>query len=173
MAGLSPLLILPDSPVTAKSADNSVWLKHFKFRWGKSRTYCFEIFSAMPSKSFDFKPTRESMSFAKLFTHIASGLHGFAGVLDGSESDVEQESVNKEAVSDYLSDAFNHFNKALDNIDINHLYDIRHAKADVEPWKEFSIFDIISLGYNHTVHHIAQATVFIRLNGITPPKYRF
>ena len=173
IAGFSTVPLLGRSPVAHEDLDSSEWLKNFTVRWDSSRTYCFEVFDAMPLSDFNFKPNPETMSFGKLFTHIGSGLHGFAGVLVESISDNEPEPNSKTIVSDYLGDAFTHFNNALDEIKLDDLYAIKHAKSDVEPWKEFSIFDIVTLGYNHTIHHIAQATVYLRLKGITPPKYRF
>ncbi len=173
IAGFSPFLLLSSNPVASKNLDSYQWLKNFKVRWNNSQTYCFEIFDAMPSSDFNYRPNPEIMSYAKLFSHIGSGLNVYAEVLDGSVSDNEPEPNNKTAVSDYLNYAFAHFNKALDEINIDDLYNIKHAKSDVEPWKGFSIFDIITLGYNHTIHHIAQATVFLRLKNIVPPKYRF
>ena len=127
----------------------------------------------MPSADLNFKPNSEIMSFGKLFTHLGSSLNGYAGVLDGSVSDNEPVAENKTEVSAYVDNAFTHFNNALDQINLEDLYAIRHTKSEVEPWKEFNIFDIITLGYNHTIHHIAQATVYLRLQNIVPPKYRF
>lgn len=173
MAGFSPFFLLSSSPAANKYLDSSQWLKNFKFRWDNSRIYCFEVFDAMPLTDFNFRPNTEMMSFGKLFTHIGSSLNGYAGVLDGSVPDNEPEPSKKTEVSDYLDNAFAHFNNALDEINVNDLYAIKHAKSDMEPWREFSIFDIITLGYNHTIHHIAQATVYIRLKNIVPPRYRF
>ena len=127
----------------------------------------------MPLSEFNFKPHPEIMSFGKLFTHIGSSLNGYGEVLGGSASADEPDPIHRTEVYDYLQHAFNHFNYALDNANRDDLYKIKHAKADTDPWRDFTIFDIITLGYNHTIHHIAQATVFIRLNNIMPPKYRF
>ena len=173
IAGFSPFLLLSSNPPASKNLNSFEWLKNFKVRWNNSRTYCFEIFDAMPLSDFNFKPNPEIMPFGKLFTHIGSGLNVYAGVLDGSVSDNEPEPSNKTEVSTYVDNAFAHFNNALDEINVDDLYAIRHTKSKVDPWKEFSMFDIITLGYNHTIHHIAQATVYIRLKNIVPPKFRF
>jgi len=173
IAGFSPFFLVTNSSIGDQVLDSSEWLANFKIRWNNSRIYCFEIFDAMPLTDFSFKPNPEIMSFGKLFVHIGSSLYGYASVLDGSHPDNEAVSTKKTEVSDYLDSAFTRFNNALDNIIVEKLYDIKHAKSDEEPWKEFSIFDIITLGYNHTTHHIAQATVYLRLRNIVPPKYRF
>ena len=100
-------------------------------------------------------------------------MDGYASVLDGSDFVAEPKLTMKSEISDFLDKSFSHFSSSLDKINLNDLYKIKHPKSTVEPWKDFTIFDIISLGYNHTTHHIAQATVYLRLYGITPPKYRF
>ena len=173
MVGFSPFLLLPINPAASKKIKSTEWLKNFIVRWNNSRTYCFEVFHAMPLSDFNFRPNPNVMSFGKLFSHIASGLNTYAGVLDGSTSDSEADPIGRTEVSDYLDNAFTHFNKVMDEINLENLYIIKHAKADTEPWKEFSFFDIITLGYNHTTHHIGQATVYLRLKNIVPPKYRF
>lgn len=173
IVGCSPFLLLSSNPAASKNLDSSEWLINFKIRRNNSQTYCFEVFDVMPSSDFNFKPNPEIMSFGKLFTHLGNSLNGYAGVLDGSVSDNESEPSNKTEGATYVENAFAHFNKALDEINVDDLYTIRHTKSEVEPWKEFSIFDIITLGYNHTIHHIAQATMYIRFQNIVPPKYRY
>lgn len=173
IAGFGPPLLLLSKPAANSNLDTSAWLNSFRVRWKNSRTYCFEVFDAMPASDFNYEPHPEMMSFGKLFAHIGSGLHGYAEVLIDSVSNGEPRSINKTDLFDYLSSAFIHFNQALDEIELDDLYEIKHAKSDLEPWKAFSIFDIITLGYNHTIHHIAQATVYIRLKNIAPPRYRF
>ena len=173
IAGFSPLLLFPSNHIADKNFDSTEWLKYFKLRWSNSRIYCFEVFDAMPLSNYDYKPHPDSMSFMKLFTHIGSGLNGYATVLDGSPSGNEPEPSISTEVTEYLDNSFTRFNNALEKININDLYEIKHAKSDEEPWKELSIFDMITLGYNHTIHHIGQATVYLRLNDIVPPRYRF
>jgi len=173
IAGISPLLLFPNNHILDKNFDSSEWLKNFKFRWSKSRIYCFEIFNSMPLSNYDYKPHEDSMSFMKLFTHIGSSLIGYATVLDGSNLRNQTEPTRDIEVSGYLNQSFERFNKSLEIINLNDLYQVKHAKSKEEPWREFSIFDIITLAYNHTIHHIGQATVYLRLNNIIPSQYRF
>ena len=173
IAGFSPFLLFPSNSMATKNFDSYDWLKYFSVRWNNSRIYCFEVFDAMPLSDINYKTNPETMSFMKLFSHIGSGLNTYSEVLGGSSTGIEPEPKNRTTVSNYLDNAFAHFNNTLDEINIDDLYEIKHAKSDFEPWKEFSIFDIITLGYNHTIHHVAQATVYLRLKNIVPPRYRF
>ena len=172
-AGCSPFLLYPSNFITVNSRANEEWMKNFTFRWNNSETYCFNVFNALPISDFSFKPTPEVMSFGKLFSHIGNGLNIYAGVLVGTTVPNEPELASKSEISEYLELAFQNFNNALNDTNLDNLYAIKHAKSEEQPWKDFSVFDIITLGYNHTVHHIAQATVYLRLRNIVPPKYRF
>ncbi len=171
--GCIPFFLHSSNSITFNSHDNEEWLKYFMFRWNKSQTYCFEVFNAMPSSDFNFKHNSEAMTFGKLFLHIGNGLNTYAGVLVGSSVSKEPKLTNKSEISEYLELSFQNFNNAINETNLDNLYAIKHSKWDEEPWKEFTIFDIITLGYNHTVHHMAQATVYLRLRNIVPPQYRF
>jgi len=98
IAGVNPFLLLFSDPITGRIVDSSRWLENFSVRWSNSRIYCFEVFGAMPMSDFHFKPHPELMSFGKLFTHIGSGLNGYAGVLDDSDSGDEPDAGNKTEV---------------------------------------------------------------------------
>lgn len=172
-AGLSPILLHSSNTIMNVNINREEWLKNFMARWNNTQTYCFEIFNTMPLLHFNFKPNSDVFSFAKLFTHIGNGLNIYSGVLVGTSLDNEPETSDISEISDYLNNAFKNFNYALTEINLENLYTISHYKSEEEPWKEFTTFDIITLGYNHTVHHIAQATVYLRLNNVVPPQYRF
>ena len=145
----------------------------FLVRLGYNRMYTFEILEAMPESKFDFQPNNEMMSFSKLFTHIGYSLDVYAGVFDGKIPNEEPESSINKVKSEYLNRCYERFETAYKSLNKNDIYTKNHFYPDKEPWKEFSVFDIIMLAYNHNVHHLGQATTYLRLNGITPPKYRF
>lgn len=173
LAGSSPFLLFPNGIRSRKTEDTDPWLTHFKNRWGNSRTYCFEVFQAMPESGFDFRSTPETMSFGELFAHIGRGLDIYSEVLGAEIGEQTPEPKTREEVSTLLNAGFDHFAEVLDAQQAGTVYTRNHAFPDTEPWNDFSIFDIIMLGYNHTVHHIGQGTVYLRLKGITPPRYRF
>ncbi len=169
----SPLIISPTTLSTTGTLDNEEWLRHFQVRWNGSRTYYSEVHEAMPQADFSFTPHLDVKSFAGIMTHIGWSLQKYAGVLDGSDPGDELMSSDKKEVFAFVDKAFEHFNEALHALDMDKLFTISHAWNDVEPWKDFSTFDVITLAYNHTTHHIAQATVYLRLNDVEPPPYRF
>ncbi len=149
------------------------FIESFRIRWDNNRTYTIEILEAMPKSKFEFQPSDEMMSFSKLFTHIGFGLDKFAGIIDGKIPNEEPESSAKKITSEYLNRCFEHFESAYKSLDKNDIYAKNHFYSDKEYWKDLTVFDINMLAYNHTIHHRAQATTYLRLNGISPPKYRF
>lgn len=127
----------------------------------------------MPETMLNFQPTSEMMSFSKLFTHIGFGLEVYAEKLDGEAPGEEPVTTEKQTLFKYLTGCFEHFNNAFKDVKESELYSNKHHFPEEEPWKDFSIADIILLAYNHTIHHRAQATTYLRLKEIVPPKYRF
>ena len=170
--GLGTLSLRDSTFLYGKSATDD-FIKNFMIRWDNNRLYTFELFEAMPEESIGFQPGKDMMSFGKLFTHIGHGLDIYSGVLRGHEPGEEPDSNDKNKVVQYMGAGFNKFKAVLKNLDMQTLYTFNHPFNDREPWKEFTVFDIIILAYNHSVHHRAQATTYLRLKGFIPPKYRF
>lgn len=172
ITGLGSALILPNIFGFSRN-DASGWLPLFSERWKVSETYTFEVFKAMPESMLSFQPTSEMMTYRKIFTHIGFGVDKFAGIMDGDAPGEEPETVEKALILDYLEDCFGHFNTAYKELEETQLYSNNHHFAEEEGWKDSSIADILLLAYNHTIHHRAQATVYLRLKEIVPPKYQF
>lgn len=145
----------------------------FETRWQGLRQHTFEVFDAMPADRFEYQPTPEVMTYGVLFCHIGWSMDTYAEVLDGKSKIDKLESNEKNAVFRYLQSRFDRFEEALNKVPEEKMYLINHAFSNIEPWKNFSNFDIIMLSYNHAVHHKGQATTYLRLNEIAPPQYRF
>ena len=152
---------------------NEGFIKAFAPRWEGLRTHTMEVLEAMPEAYFDFRPTEDVMSFAKLFSHIGKSLDIYAGILDGISLEDETESNIKGEILTYLRWFFSRFDKAMAQLNPQNLYTPSHNLETRDGGVDFSDYDIIMLAYNHTVHHKGQATTYLRLKGITPPQYRF
>jgi uncharacterized damage-inducible protein DinB len=148
-------------------------LQLFFVRWENSKIYTYEIFEAMPESMFNFQPTSEMMSYSKLFTHIGHSLHIYASVLDGFTLGLEPDNTNRGIILDFLKSSFKRFDTALEEVNDSELYLSNHHFPKEEPWKDFTVADMLMIAYNHIIHHRAQATTYLRLKGIIPPKYRF
>jgi len=145
----------------------------FEKRWRGLRQHTFEVFDSMPGDQFDFKPTDDVMSFGNLFCHVGWSLDIYKEVLDGTKKVDKLESNDKSLVSNYLQSRFDGFEEAMDSVSEERLYLVDHHFSKTEPWMNFSNYDVLMLSYNHAVHHKGQATTYLRLKGIVPPRYRF
>ena len=135
--------------------------------------HCLEVYDAMPDAKFSFQPTKDVMSFAKLFSHIGASLDYYAEILDGKVHKEEIVSVEKKIVFTYLKEQFERFEYALNQLNPSDLFHPKHNLGTIDGGIDFSDYDILMLAYNHTVHHKGQATTYLRLKDIVPPQYRF
>ncbi len=174
MSGFAPILFLPtNNTISSKKFDSSQFLGMFALRMKSIETYCYELFNSMPLSDFNFQPTTEIMPFGKLFTHLGNGLEVYSGVLDGLSVDKEPDSSDYDKALAYLENGFSHFRVVLNELYDKDLFSSNHQYPDEAPWKELSIAEILMLAYSHTTHHNAQASLYLRLKDIIPPKYRF
>ena len=164
----------PSSLSRIKDIDQSEGFKEaFNTRWEGLRMHTFKVFDAMPGEQFDFRPTKEVMSFARLFSHIGFSLDIYAEMLDGTKKIEEPKSEEKETVMAYLQSRFERLEAAFYQLKTSELYNPKHVAHTIDGEIHFSDYDILMLAYNHTVHHKGQATTYLRLQGIIPPQYRF
>ena len=178
LLGMGSLLLAQNafpraSSVAGYTASDDNFMKAFSARWEGLRVHTFEVYEAMPDTQFGFQPTKDAMSFAKIFSHIGVSLDYYAGILDGTLHKEEIESVEKGVVLTYLQGRFERFEAALNQLNPSDLYNPKHNLGTRDGEIYFSTYDILMLAYNHTVHHKGQATTYLRLKDIVPPQYRF
>ncbi|HEY3429898.1 MAG TPA: DinB family protein [Cyclobacteriaceae bacterium] len=124
-----------------------------------SKNYMVAVAEAMPENLYDTKPTEEVWTFNELINHIAYGIHWWEAnyvKLKETKWDPPSAKAGKKETIKYLQQSFEDLQKTLNN-----------EKLTDESVKGFySTFDHIS-------HHRGQATMHLRLKGITPPEYVF
>lgn len=161
------------SSFNGNSRSEEGFMKAFSVRWEGLRMHCLEVYDAMPEAKFNFQPTKEVMSFAKLFSHIGASMDYYAEILDGTLHKQEVESVEKRIIFTYLTEQFERFENAMNQLNPSDLCNPKHNLGTIDGGIDFSDYDILMLAYNHTVHHKGQATTYLRLKDIVPPQYRF
>ena len=160
-------------PVKECTSQDYNFNKAFSERWEGLRLHTFEVYKAMPDTQFDFQPTPEIMSFAKLFSHIGVSMDYYTEILDGTPHEEEIKSIEKKAILTYLQERFDRFENALSKLNPMDLYSLKHKLNTRDGELYSSDYDILMLAYNHTVHHKGQATTYLRLKNIVPPQYRY
>lgn len=133
--------------------------KHIQSTLDISKNYMLAVADAMPEKLYSFKPTNEVYTYNELINHIAYGIQWWEAnyiKLKETKWDPSSAKANKKETIKYLQQCFDALQESLNS-----------AKLNDEIVKGFySTFDHIS-------HHRGQATIHLRLNGITPPDYVF
>lgn len=193
LIGLAPLTLISSKIPTYDSiVDNLIK------RWKKSKEYTMAVFEAMPEDNIENSPSDEQMSFAQHFMHLGLINNFYIGILIDSKTYKDFDALieakfliarpdqinlfqpdylkkrdlktNKALVSKYIADTFDYVISSLDKVSDEIL-----TKGENKEKPEFlsghSNLDLILRGESHTAHHRAQAIVYLRMNGIRPPRY--
>lgn len=140
--------------------------------WERAKAYTLEYLNASTDEVINFKPTPEMRTFGQQMLHIAEANYGLASLAAGKTSPVAFGALEK-------SDKF----KAKDAVtkEVMASYDFVIATLKELPdskkneMVKFFNFDVSRGGalekvFEHQTHHRGQATVYLRLKGITPPQ---
>ena len=140
-------------------------------KWKNSMEYTLEIAELMPDSLYDFKPTDEEMSFGEQLLHMGENMTWLSQVymmnnttfmMENKEQPFLASDIKKE-----IEDAYALAMQAHKEVDINRLDDKMDFFAGPK-----TVRQIIHLMHDHATHHRGQLIVYLRLNGIKPPKYR-
>jgi len=141
-----------------------------------SRDYTLECAEAMPEAKYFFRPVPEMRTFGQQLVHIAEAMRTlFEVFVEGKSapSSVVSE-AGKELVRSKM-DAIMGLRDAFDYVDrgSTRLSDsLLQARIQFLNNREVSKGHVLRYVLDHTTHHRGQAVVYMRLNAITPPKYR-
>ena len=131
-----------------------------------------EVADAMPAEKYGFKPHPDSMDFGSLMNHIATtNLQFCAGLADtevgGMNSLDPGSGANKPAVLKYLADSFAYCSHVVRELNEKQLEATHNSPDGKMPG-----WDVLLAMFVHVAHHRGQAEIYLRDNGIAPPRYR-
>ncbi|GGE15013.1 DNA damage-inducible protein DinB [Marinithermofilum abyssi] len=142
--------------------------------WKRSRQLTKEVAEAMPAEKWDFRPTDDVMSFREQVLHILAGEQWFLRGMQEGEWEFRPEitlerypdmASTLEAVT-YWTDRHAELISSIEDLDAKVTTPL---KPDVPLPKRILLQGAIT----HEVHHRGQLIVYLRLNGIQPPAFRF
>jgi uncharacterized damage-inducible protein DinB len=147
--------------------------------WKTSAEFTLAVADAMPADHYDFKPNPEEMSFGKVMAHIAMANNNACALVGGSKAPAVPEKIaaaykdpkgafDKEMTIQFLRDSFDFCTKVVNAITPEKL-DAMTGPAG----NQMSGRERLWAYFTHTAHHRGQAEVYLRVNGIKPPDYRF
>lgn len=124
-----------------------------------SKNYTLAVADAMPENLYSTKPVDTVFSFAELMNHIAYGIEWWReNYMNGTNTDWNPpvaKKTKKELIT-YLQNAYASLQETVaGNKTGNDIAKGFHATLD------------------HITHHRGQATLHLRLHGITPPDYLY
>jgi uncharacterized damage-inducible protein DinB len=122
---------------------------------------------AMPADKFNFKPTPDQMTFGHLVVHMIESNNGFCSkVADVPTPKVEEfkETDSKDKLVAGLKASFDFCSQALAKMDDSKLGETTEAMG-----MKLSRARIALGVASSMADHYAEAAMYLRLNGITPP----
>jgi uncharacterized damage-inducible protein DinB len=177
---LLPFLLLCTFSLNISAQDekefsaSTEWLE----KWENSKAYTMEALTSIPDEKLSFRPTENQMSAQEQIQHIAGNIYGLSRrFLDYQPDNFDEEALSKKLSAETLT------RKELTNL-LSNAYAFGAAaitNLPEERWnEEVSNFFagpksrrvIIYLLQDHATHHRAQVLIYMRLMGLTPPRYR-
>ena len=170
---LAAILILSSvtSPILAQ---DDVFIKDYLERLENSRRYLILLAENMPEDKYAFKATPESKTFAENLMHIGYALDWHSqSLLGGRDSRdwrtdttfVAADKSKKEMIA-RIDKTFDEAIKLMVTFDTMQ-FDDRLDYLGLNRTKR-QIFLLLA---DHISHHRGQMIVYMRLNGLTPPRY--
>ncbi len=158
-------------PILAQEND---LIKEYLERLENSKKYLILVAETMPEDKYDYKATEESMSFAENLMHIGWAMDWHSQSLIGgreardwnTDTELKVDNKSKQEIIDKIDETFNKTIEFISNFDINRLDEgLDYFGADRTKRQ------ILLLLADHITHHRGQMLVYMRLNGLKPPRY--
>lgn len=168
--------VLLCAPLLAQDSMHDTLVKHWKI----SGEFTMDVAKAMPADSYGFKPVPAELSFGQLMEQVAVANLGACAVASGMQRPTTPEKIaaslkdekapepDKDSIVAFLGDSFAFCDKAVDSMTPEKMNAVVGS-----PNRKMTGFEWLWAYFTHTAHHRGQAEVYLRLKGITPPKYVF
>jgi uncharacterized damage-inducible protein DinB len=155
-------------------AQENIFISDFLERLENSKKYLLVVSESMPEEKYDFRPTEESLSFAENLMHIGWAMDWHSQSLLGGreardwniDTELKVDYKSKEEMISRIKETFELTSEFIRNFDSDGLDD-RIDYFGLDRTKR----QILLLLADHITHHRAQMLVYLRLNGIQPPRY--
>jgi uncharacterized damage-inducible protein DinB len=124
-----------------------------------SRAYTLAVATAMPEKSYEFKPTETVWSFRELMHHIAYGIQWWKEnhvLAQPAEWNPPVANESKDAIASYLNVAYDELRQTLEK-----------GKLSEKAMQGFYAT------LDHITHHRGQGVTYLQAAGIQPPEYTY
>ena len=145
-------------------------------KWQGMKSYTLAVAEAMPAEKYTYQPMPEESTFAFQLIHMANNMYGLSARLIRNteppldlkvfENRVKNNTISKKEIMEHLSNAFDYAEETFAQMTDKTL------EEELDFWGGHSTKrKIVFLLNDHQTHHRGQLIVYLRLNGISPPKY--
>lgn len=139
--------------------------------WERAKAYTAEYLAAMPADKYTAKPVEGIRSFSEQMLHLAQGSIGLSAngtgktrIFPGYNMEKSPTAQTKDSVSYYVNASYDFAIEGIKAMDANKLGELVKRGNLNE-----SRLSWIMKGFEHQTHHRGQCTIYIRLQGVTPP----
>ena len=168
------LTLIISSFSTNVIVQQSDFIKDYLERLENSKQYLLLLAEEMPEDKYDFKSTPESMSFEEHLMYIGWAMDWHSQTLLGgrkprdweTDTELKVDLKSKSEMILTIDKTFELTTKLITEFDTLKLND-RINYLGLERTKR----QILLLLSDHITHHRGQMIVYLRLNGISPPRY--
>ncbi|QOD59858.1 DinB family protein [Polaribacter haliotis] len=167
-------IVLFASCTSQSKTEQTDFIKDYLERLENSRKYLVLVAEEMPEDKYGFKATPESMSFAENLMHITWAMDWHCQSLLGerkardwnTDNTLKVANKSKAEMIATINKTFDETIKFIKEFDTSKFND-RLDYLGLDRSKR----QILLLLSDHVTHHRAQILVYLRLNGIKPPRY--
>lgn len=156
--------------VGSVSFGQEAFINEFQQKWKNAAEYTIEIAEAMPADKYDYKPSDDTRSFKEQLLHMMSNMVWLSSsyLMEGNfKRDLKKKDYSKKELIELLTEATQFAEQTVSQL----------SATDMEETVDFfagpmSKRQIMILMNDHLTHHRGQIIVYLRMNGIKPPRYR-
>jgi len=167
-------IIFSSSFVSPLFAQENDFINEYLERLENSRKYLILVAETMPEDKYDFKATPESMSFSENLMHIAWAMDWHSQSLMGgreardwnTDTELKVDNKSKKNMIAKIDETFDKTIVFISNFDIEKLEERLDYFGSDRTKRQ-----ILLLLADHITHHRGQMLVYMRLNGLVPPRY--
>jgi len=159
-------------PFLGLAQSNQTLIESHLVKLSNAKTYTLAIAEKLAADKFDFKPVKEEMSFKEQLVHIGENIYWLNSTYIKEEANPikanknRASEMNKEQVLEFVASAYDYAIKAMSEMDEKTL-----SKEFNWSGGKMNKFQFLNLIQDHQSHHVGQLIVYLRLNGVAPPRY--
>jgi len=141
--------------------------------WKMAKMHTLEVLDAMPEDKFSYKPTEVSKSFGSQMVHIGYTLKYFKhGMIENDRIEYKEPdatTMSKDEIRALIEEGFDSYMEAVSKLSDEDL----KVELPFGPEKKITRAQSIIFAHDHVTNHRAKANLYIRMNEMDPPGYKF